>query len=205
MISGLILAIIIEGLLSGTDLNPLNTAIERVIVGIRTPILTSLVVVITEMANPFVFACVSIFISVLLILKKNRYEAAIFLVAMIVATLSFTILKNIFQITRPVSDIYRIEGWVFPSGHATIATTFFFMLAHIFWRRMRTVRSRVILVLGSVIGILLVCFSRLYLGAHWTLDVMAGIAVGLMSVSLTILVFNVFISPRRSVRKIIDL
>jgi undecaprenyl-diphosphatase len=205
MISGLVLVIIIEGLLSGNELTPLNTAIESLIVEVRTPILTSFLVFITKIGNPFIFACVAVFLAVLMILKKQTHDAMLFLITLIVAVLSLTILKNIFQISRPVSDIISTTEWSFPSGHATVATTFFFMLTYLFFKRMRTNLQKTLLIVGSVLGILLVCFSRLYLGAHWTLDVLAGIALGFLSVSFTVLMFSVFLADRRSVRKIIDL
>lgn len=205
MISGLVLVIIIEGLLTGSDLTPLNTVIERAVVHLRTPLLTTTLVWITKIGNPFVFASAAIFLSVMLILRRNSYDAVLFLSALIVAVISLTILKNVFQITRPVSDIYNIEGWSFPSGHATVATAFFFLIAHVFFGKVRSVSGKTWLILGSVFGVALVCFSRLYLGAHWTLDILAGVALGLLSVSFTILMFNVFLSNRRSLRKIFDL
>ena len=205
MISGLVLVIIIEGLLSGSDLTPLNTAIERVVVEVRTPLLTTLLVWMTKIGSPFVLACVSVFMAVILILRRNAYEAVLFLTAIIIATLSLTILKNVFQIARPVSDIYAADGWNFPSGHATVATAFFFMLSHTFFGKLKTVRGKTILILGSIAGTLLICFSRLYLGAHWTLDIMGGIALGLLSVSFAVLMFNVFLEENRSLRKRLNL
>ncbi len=68
MISGLILAIIIEDLLSGSDLIPLNTAIESLVVAVRTPFLTTLMVTITNVGNPFFFAVVSLVIATALVL-----------------------------------------------------------------------------------------------------------------------------------------
>jgi membrane-associated phospholipid phosphatase len=82
-----------------------------------------------------------------------------------------------------------------------VATTFFFMLTHSFFGKMKTLRGKIILVLGSIIATLLICFSRLYLGAHWTLDILAGVALGLLSVSFTILLFKVFIENKRSLRR----
>ena len=205
MISGLVLVIIIEGLLSGSDLTPLNTAIESVVVQVRTPLLTTLLVWMTKVGNPFVLASVTLFLAVMLILRRNSYDAMVFLVALIVAVLSLTILKNVFQITRPVSDIYSADGWSFPSGHATVATAFFFMVSHTFFGKLKTVRNKTILILGSIAGTLLICFSRLYLGAHWTLDIMGGIALGLLSVSFTVLMFNVFLEENRSLRKRLNL
>ena len=55
MISGLVLVIIIGGLLSGSDLEPLNAVIESAVVHMRTPILTTLLVWITRIGNPFVY------------------------------------------------------------------------------------------------------------------------------------------------------
>jgi undecaprenyl-diphosphatase len=205
MISGLVLVIIIEGLLSGNELTPLNTAIEGIVTQVRTPYLTSFLVFITKIGNPFILACVSVFLAVLLILKKHVYDAMLFLIALIVAVLSLTILKNIFQITRPSSGIYSVEGWSFPSGHATVATAFFFLLSYIFFGKIRTTFYKTILIIGSVVGTGLICFSRLYLGAHWTLDIMGGVALGLLSVSFTVLMFSVFLHDRRSLRKIMDL
>ena len=200
MISGLVLVIIIEGLTSGTELTPLNLVIERAMVHLRTPVMTTLLVAVTKLGNPFILSSAAAFIAVLLIIRKRSYDAALFIVTMLLAVVSLTILKNTFQIARPGSEIVDVNGWSFPSGHATVATAFFFMLAHSFFGRMKTVGSKIILILGSIVGAALVCFSRLYLGAHWALDILAGVALGLLSVSFTILMFNVFISDWRSLR-----
>ncbi len=198
MISGLVLVVIIEGLVSGTDLIPLNTAVEKVIVGMRTPILTTLLVKVTQLGNPFVLSSATLFAATILLVKRRAYEAILFVVAMMVATTSLVVFKNTFQITRPISDIYTASGWSFPSGHTTIATAFFFMLSYTFFAKMRTLARKIGLVLASIGATILVCFSRLYLGAHWTLDVLAGVALGLLAVSFTILIFNIFVERRRS-------
>ena len=205
MISGLILAIIIEGLISGSDLLPLNTAIESAMVAIRTPILTTFMVKFTTLANPFVFASAAVALAVFLIIKKDFYEAALFLVTLVITVISLTVLKNFLQITRPVSDIYAVEGWSFPSGHTTLATAFFFLLSYIFVDKMQTARQKWILISISFVGVGLAALSRLYLGAHWALDVLAGIALGLMSVSFTVIIFNLIFGESRTLRRRIKL
>jgi undecaprenyl-diphosphatase len=205
MISGLILAIIIDGLLSGSDLLPLNTAIEAAMVAIRTPFLTLLMADFTKVANPFLFSFVAALLAVWLIAKKDTYDAALLLVALSVSLISYTMLNNYLQITRPVSDVYQVEGWSFPSGHTTLATAFFFLLSYIFVDKVKTSRAKATLIGGSFLGVGLAAFSRLYLGAHWALDILAGVALGLMSVSFTILIFNLIFGENRSIRRRINL
>jgi undecaprenyl-diphosphatase len=205
MISGLVLVIIIEGLTTGTELLPLNTVIEQAVMQARTPLLTTLLVWVTRAGNPFILSSAAILIAIVLVIRRHSYEAILFVVALMVAVLSLVVLKNVFQITRPGSEIVEVNGWSFPSGHATVATAFFFLLAHSFFGRMKTGLGKVALILGSILAAGLVCFSRLYLGAHWTLDILAGIALGLLSVSFTVLMFNIFVEGRRSWRSRISL
>ena len=205
MISGLVLVIIIEGLVSGTELIPLNTAIERVVTLMRLPVLTTLMVVVTKIGNPAVLLSAAALIAVLLVLRGRFYDAVLFVFAIALAVISLTILKNTFQISRPNSEFLNFDGWSFPSGHATVATAFFFSLAHCFFGSIKSLGGRIFLIVGSIIGATLISFSRLYLGAHWTLDILAGVALGLLSVSFTVLMFNVFIENKRSLRNRINL
>jgi len=74
------------------------------------------------------------------------------------------------------------------------------MLAYSFFDKMKTFVGKTALILGCVFVAILISFSRLYLGAHWVLDILAGIALGFLSVSFTVLIFSVFIGDRRSFR-----
>lgn len=200
MISGLVLVVIIEGLMSGTELTPLNVVIEQVVVHVRTPFLTTFLVFVTRLGSPSVLLSIATFIVALLVMRGRSYDAVLFVVTLVVTVVSLAVLKNTFQITRPGSELIDVKGWSFPSGHATVATAFFFMLAYSFFGRMKTFIGRMVLILGSVFATVLISFSRLYLGAHWALDILAGFALGLLSVSFTVLIFSVFIENKRSLR-----
>lgn len=199
-ISGLILVLIIEGLLSGTELIPLNTAIESVVTEMRTPFLTSFLVVITRLSDPFFLLFVGALIFLVLIIKRRFYDAVVFATALLVATVSLTVLKNTFQVVRPNFGILNFEGWSFPSGHATIATAFFFMLAYTFFKKINSALGKIVLIAGSIFMVALICFTRIYLGAHWSLDILGGVALGLLSVSFSVLMFNLFVENRRSLK-----
>ncbi|MFH1473226.1 MAG: phosphatase PAP2 family protein [bacterium] len=205
MLSGLTLVLIIEGLLSGTALTLFDTSIEQVVVHIRTPFLTNFFIFIAGVGSPFVLTVVSAFLAIMLAIRKDIYSALLMVVAMVVSLASLTVLKDIFQVSRPPNTLFNFSGWSFPSGHATMVTAFFFITTYTFFGRIRTTLGRVNLVLGSVLGTILVCLSRLYLGAHWALDVLAGITLGLLSVSFVILIFNIFLEERFSNRKKLSL
>jgi membrane-associated phospholipid phosphatase len=81
-------------------------------------------------------------------------------------------LKEIFQTARPLG-VALIEqgGFAFPSGHAQGSTTLWLMLALL-------IRKKWINYL-AVTMIILVSLSRLYLGVHWSVDILGGILIAL--------------------------
>src|SRR3989338_6016906 len=105
MISGLVLVIIIEGLLSGTELIPLNNFIESMMIHVRTPFLTTILVAVTRVGDPFFLSSATALVAVLLVMRKRYYEAVLFVVTLVVAVISLTVLKNTFQIVRPGSEL----------------------------------------------------------------------------------------------------
>jgi undecaprenyl-diphosphatase len=72
----------------------------------------------------------------------------------------------------------------YPSGHAAVA----FALATIAWLWFGP-RSRIRWVLLGVAVV--VCFGRVYVGAHFPLDVVGGAALGVLSAALFGLVLSV--------------
>ncbi|UYP00206.1 phosphatase PAP2 family protein [Oceanotoga sp. DSM 15011] len=86
-------------------------------------------------------------------------------------------LKDIFKFNRPIGEenirSLRVEtatGYSFPSGHSQGAGTFYSSLS--FYIRKK------IIYLFSFIMIILIGFSRLYLGVHYPKDVLVGIILG---------------------------
>lgn len=201
--SGAALLLIVDGLSTGSELTPFNTTIETAILHIRFPALTHFMVTITNLGSPFILFIVSFFLIVVLGIYNRIYDALLFIFAMLLTVFGYLVLQNIFQLSRPDAVIVGIAGWSFPSGHAAVATTFFLVAAHSFIRRIKSGWGRLILVVISTIGAVLISFSRLYLGPHWSLDILAGIALGLASVSFTVLLFNIFIEEEewRMVRR----
>jgi undecaprenyl-diphosphatase len=87
-------------------------------------------------------------------------------------------LKFYFQRARPVFDepLVTLATYSFPSGHTTAATCFYGLLASylVIVRPAWSVRAATVAFCVSMV--LLVAFSRVYLGAHYVSDVLAAMA-----------------------------
>ena len=108
-------------------------------------------------------------------LKGWRLSATLLLVSTLGSSLLTTVLKAVFGRARPeVFDSgYVASFYSFPSGHATVAVGFYGALTLILAYRLRGF-ARWAAVVGGVSLVLLIGFSRLYLGVHYPTDVLAG-------------------------------
>lgn len=93
-------------------------------------------------------------------------------------------LKALVDLPRPAGPELRVlgretaEGGGFPSGHAQGPVVTWLLLAWIVRRRWFT---------GAALGlVLLIGFSRLYLGLHWPIDVLGGWAIGALLVWIAV-------------------
>ena len=92
-----------------------------------------------------------------------------------------TVLKAVFGRARPelFDSGYQASFYSFPSGHATVAVGFYGMLTVILAYRLRG-RARWVVAASGVLIVLLIGFSRLYLGVHYPTDILAGYLAALL-------------------------
>ncbi|MGI8911935.1 MAG: phosphatase PAP2 family protein [Rubrobacteraceae bacterium] len=115
-------------------------------------------------------------VSVLLFYRWGwKLSATLLLVSTAGGTLLTTVLKAVFRRARPeVFDSgYTASFYSFPSGHATVAAGFYGALTLLIAYRLRG-RARWAVAVSGVLLVLLIGFSRLYLGVHYPTDVLAG-------------------------------
>jgi undecaprenyl-diphosphatase len=87
---------------------------------------------------------------------------------------------------RPHAHYPSSEGYSFPSGHATLAVAFYGLCAWLVLRSGLPRRTKVLAVTGSILLVLVIGASRVYLSAHWLSDVLGGYATGAAWLTLCI-------------------
>lgn len=81
---------------------------------------------------------------------------------------------------RPGGLLDHHDNNSFPSAHASLSFAFFLFLATI-WSQKRPKHKKYLPYLIAIIAATLIALSRLYLGAHWLTDIIAGMLLGVSS------------------------
>jgi len=93
----------------------------------------------------------------------------------------FEMLSRAFGRHRPVwpDPLDPLPGPGFPSGHSHTAVLLYGLLFYLLWPHLRSAPARILAAVVTVFIALLIGFARLYMGAHYPTDILAGYAFGL--------------------------
>lgn len=113
--------------------------------------------------------------------KQLKGRALWAFVTMMVGWAIGGIAKPIAQRARPVVDdaaVPHADGYSFPSGHTLNITLAVGVLVFLLWPLLSTTQRRVAVVLAIVVAAI-VGLDRLFIGAHFPSDILAGHVLGL--------------------------
>ncbi|WP_433943094.1 phosphatase PAP2 family protein [Paenibacillus sp. SN-8-1] len=114
-------------------------------------------------------------IVILYALLKHRSELVFLAALAITSSLLNSVIKRIFKRDRPtLHRIAEANGFSFPSGHAMATIALYGGLAFLLWKHAPALIGRILILTASIILILMIGISRIYLGVHYPSDVLAG-------------------------------
>lgn len=125
-----------------------------------------------------------------LLIKKQTWFSIRVITIAISSLVLMLLLKQLFQRKRPLSPLLKAaKGLSFPSGHAIMAVTFYGLLIYILQHSITTEWKWFVTIL-TVVLIVLIGFSRIYLRVHYASDVAAGFIIGLLWLLLSLAVLK---------------
>ena len=140
---------------------------------LRYPALDNFFVLISLLAEPVTLMVVTAVIALQYFLQKDWNKLLFWLLGTVAVAGLVGFFKFIIPEMRPMGFNQVSHSHAFPSGHTALSTIVFGLLAY--WSTLRLRESwRSAWRIAVIFFLFLVGVSRLYLGAHWLWDVIAG-------------------------------
>lgn len=138
---------------------------------------------ITILGNGTTLTIIGVIVALLLLLRRERTLALGWIITLLGSGILNMVLKASFHRVRP--EYSTIGGWSFPSGHAMGSFVAYGMVAYLaavfLPRRPAQLVAGLLLLLVLLIG-----FSRIYLGVHYFSDVVAGYSAAVVWLAVCI-------------------
>jgi len=162
---------------SAADRPVLEWLVER-----RGPTATAVLEAITFVSGPSVLPLLVLVACVAWVLARHEWWRPLLLVgAMVGSTLISLAVKGVVARPRPPEDTMHVPGSEatasFPSGHTIGAATLLLVAAYLTTSRRHSHARVVAWTVATLVGVVLVALSRLYLGYHFLTDVLAAVAL----------------------------
>lgn len=147
---------------------------------------TKVMKVITWFGSGYCFLIITLMLFVFI---KNKKICFYNLFNLVTVTLLNQLLKLVLH--RPRPDEFKIiteTGYSFPSGHSMVSMAYYGFLIYLIYKYVTNKKLKYFLIGILSILIVLIGVSRIYLGVHYTSDVLAGF---LISISYLIIFIGV--------------
>ena len=176
----LILINVLNGNIVGFD-----NAIYNFFSNLRADFTTGFFKTITRFADEEILILLAV---ISLIFIKDRMIGLSIAINLSCSGLINHLLKEIVQRPRPIVDFKMVEeaSFSFPSGHAMTSLTFYGLIMYYAYKKIKNKAIRNTICIALSILIFFIGISRIYLGAHYASDVLAGFLCGIVYLVLYI-------------------
>jgi len=133
---------------------------------------------------------IALTVILILVIKNKKIGISIFANLTIITVLN-QILKRILQRPRPTKfRIIEESGYSFPSGHSMVSMAFYGYLIYLSYKYINN--KYIKWGLNFILGLLIVSIgiSRIYLGAHYTSDVIGGFLISISYLIIYVITVN---------------
>jgi membrane protein DedA with SNARE-associated domain/membrane-associated phospholipid phosphatase len=151
----------------------INNAVFNIFRSLRTSNADDVMIFITMLGDKKILVPVISIVLAWLAYKKHWRTFCHGVALFGLTAVSITSFKHIVHVIRPWGITTSPESFSFPSGHSTLATSFYVGLSLLLFQS-KPIRCKCPVILATIIVIGAVSVSRLYLGAHWFTDVVGG-------------------------------
>lgn len=159
--------------------NNMDIKIYNFIISFKSEFNTYFFKIITFLCS-IKFIALMCIISILLTLIKKDKSYLLIIFATLVSSVVNLIIKNFIRRDRPdkINWLITESNFSFPSGHSMMATVFYGFLTYLLHRSKLNKSVKIIILIMVLFLILLIGISRIYLGVHYTSDVIGGFLWG---------------------------
>ncbi|OKZ78303.1 MAG: hypothetical protein BHW01_01625 [Clostridium sp. 27_14] len=166
---------------------------------VSTFLISDFATLIAKFITNFGGAIFLIILTILLIVVlKNKKVGLSICINLVVVTILNQLLKRLLQRPRPTEfRIIEETGYSFPSGHSMVSMAFYGYLIYLIYR---FVKNKYLKWISIVLLSLLICLigiSRIYLGVHYTSDVLGGFLISISYLVIYISASNKFFKERK--------
>lgn len=178
---GLVILLLADAAAEGDGLTAVDRPVWSWFVAHRSGVGTIAAKVVTEVGSTAVMALLALLAAGWLAIRaKRRGDAALVAVVTAGAGLLVAVSKPIVGRVRPPEEFRLVTeaNQSFPSGHSLASMAVLGVLAVVFLPRLDSARLRTAGYLMVAVAILAIGASRLYLGVHWSTDVVGGWLTG---------------------------
>ncbi|MCP4993344.1 MAG: phosphatase PAP2 family protein [Gammaproteobacteria bacterium] len=176
VISVVLFALLVSALFEGA-MAAIDQTVLQSLQSLHSPWADQMMVYLTGIANTGIVLSMEVGILLFILFMGHKRTAFYWLSALGFFLISSPLIKALLQIPRPEIVAQIPSDYSFPSGHTLAALLLYGFLAIIMARGMKPAWRWAPYTLAGVI-VVLVGFSRLYLGVHWLSDVLGSLLLG---------------------------
>lgn len=167
----------------------IDELIQSYILSIRNDLLTNLLTITTNISSPYALISLS---TILLLVIKNKKTPLLIIMNLICSFILNQLAKLIFSRPRPIGiNLIEETGFSYPSGHAMISMAYFGFIAYLIFKSNINKLIKFILVTLLMITIILIGFSRIYLGVHYLSDILGGFFLSIVYLIIYIKILKI--------------